>query len=733
MKYKLYTGLAFGVIALGASAQCKLNIGDRVILRELMESSGAVSTRGAEMAGLEDGRVDLILRYTSEEALSQIEAAGGEVISRVGYSGAIVRVAPEMAEAMAATRGILTARLSVKAATKNDKARPMSGVESVWNGESLPASFRGKGVIAGIYDVGMDPNHITFRNPDNSLRSEVVWGYSGSSSKPTVYDTPELISKFTTDSRSDSHGTHVLGIMAGSFRDTISSGAADYRGVAPDARLAVAGGAGYLSQILDAMERVGQYAEQQQVPCVANLSFGDNVGPHDGSDTFTALLNEIADKYNMVLCLAAGNERGDNVAVVKTLTEETPSFATVLKRGYRSTNSSQANGELQVWSSDSRPLDVTFELVSSENPDSVLASYKVTDKEQYLVTSDATQSQFTGATLIRDTENFSTHYSRSGVGGIGYVDKANGRYVADCNVILSTLNFLNATSYSTYFRVVVKGAPGQKAYVYVDGIYMTVGGHNQAVDRYEVPDGYGSNSNMSGGKNTLCVGSYVSANRPGSGYPNGIVGDPSYFSSYGEAGDGREMPDVCAPGQVIMSARNTYCSSSSYPKSYSYRDPDSATTYSWTTMAGTSQASPHAAGVAALIRSVNPTLDYKEVKEIMRSTAVLPTEGKGWGRGMLDAYAAVKKTLTTTSVYDLVANGTEGTIIRPVGINNWEISVPAEDGFKINVYGMDGSMMVGHSVEGPEYTLEGNTLPKGLYILTVQTRQGVKSQKIMIQ
>ena len=49
-------------------------------------------------------------------------------------------------------------------------------------------------------------------------------------------------------------------------------------------------------QILDALERIGKYASEQGKPCVMNLSFGDNLESHDGTDEFTEAINDIAEK-----------------------------------------------------------------------------------------------------------------------------------------------------------------------------------------------------------------------------------------------------------------------------------------------------------------------------------------------------------------------------------------------------------------------------------------------------
>ncbi|MBK9039483.1 MAG: S8 family serine peptidase [Bdellovibrionales bacterium] len=64
-------------------------------------------------------------------------------------------------------------------------------------------------------------------------------------------------------------------------------------------------------------------------------------------------------------------------------------------------------------------------------------------------------------------------------------------------------------------------------------------------------------------------------------------------------------------------------------------------------MAGTSMASPHVAGVAALIRGVNRLLTPDQVREIIVSTAqaLSPNDANQYGFGLVDAQAAVNKAL----------------------------------------------------------------------------------------
>ncbi|MBU9722421.1 MULTISPECIES: S8 family serine peptidase [Bacillaceae] len=92
-------------------------------------------------------------------------------------------------------------------------------------------------------------------------------------------------------------------------------------------------------------------------------------------------------------------------------------------------------------------------------------------------------------------------------------------------------------------------------------------------------------------------------------------GSRSNFSNYG---NGLEL---MAPGSSIYST---------YPNGQ-YR-----------TLSGTSMAAPHAAGVAGLVRAVDPSLSVSEVRGILADTAQYAGGSHQYGNGIVDAYAAVQ-------------------------------------------------------------------------------------------
>lgn len=87
---------------------------------------------------------------------------------------------------------------------------------------------------------------------------------------------------------------------------------------------------------------------------------------------------------------------------------------------------------------------------------------------------------------------------------------------------------------------------------------------------------------------------------------------------------------------------------------------------------GTSMATPHVSGVAALIWSQNPSFNNDKVREVLRNTIVdLGTAGRDiyYGYGKVNAYGAVTKGKLLTSQ--------SGTITSSGGNNQYSINIPA--------------------------------------------------------
>ena len=102
-------------------------------------------------------------------------------------------------------------------------------------------------------------------------------------------------------------------------------------------------------------------------------------------------------------------------------------------------------------------------------------------------------------------------------------------------------------------------------------------------------------------------------------------------SSQGPTRDGRQKPEIAAPGTSITAARGF--------------DPDQR----WVKMTGTSMASPYVAGVAGLMLAANPSLTASQIGGILRRTARPLTADFSWkndaGYGRVDPEACIREVI----------------------------------------------------------------------------------------
>ena len=194
-------------------------------------------------------------------------------------------------------------------------------VDKVHQGVELEHGFKGKGVIVGIVDTGFEYGHINFYSPtEKSLRIKKVWDQNQSDGPlpdgfyyGAEYKTEKDILNAQYDLKDETHATHVTGIAAG------SDYSGDYYGVAPESELALVAFSEVSRDnvsILDGVKYIFNYAEEENKPCVINLSLGSHTGPHDGSSMFDRVCDDLQGP-GRILVGAAGNEGGTALHVSK--------------------------------------------------------------------------------------------------------------------------------------------------------------------------------------------------------------------------------------------------------------------------------------------------------------------------------------------------------------------------------------------------------------------------------
>lgn len=725
--YSLIAVILSAVMLLGiafiTSARNHLSPLDRA---KIHEYGNAAHPGVAKIQSADSAPIEMLVRIADNKTIDNLIRQGAEVNGIYGDETAVVTIAADKANAISATKGVKSARVVRKLHLTNNYGREMSMVPDTWAGRDLPRGYDGSNTVVGIYDTGIDANHLHFTDNQGNSRVMAIYEYPEGSSIPKEYTDSALISTFTTDDRSQCHGSHVLGTMTGGF---YVKGKADYRGVAPGAQIVITTGQGYESQILDAVKRVGEYARAQGLPSVMNLSWGDNIGPHDGSDEFTKALNDLAVEYDMVIACAAGNERDEAIAIVKEFTVNDTIAQTLLLPGISSTTPNQGYGAFQVWSSDSVPFTLHLDVMRNTNPN--FPFYTLTfspGEEKYLANGKVIYDYVSPADSLDIIDNgtaFQKYFTNSFIGGYTGISEVNGNYCAD---MYAYLNSTNRNSF--YIRVRVEGKPGQKIFMYTEDSRNLQFGNN-GMSGMDIPDGTGTNSNMASGRHTMSVGSYVSNNVAGTGYPTSTIGRISYFSSYGPTPDGRFVPDLAAPGQVIVSARNQHLSSTYNYSVYTQQDdPISGSKVQFTTMSGTSQATPNAAGCAAIIRQIVPDYSYRQVIDLLKDNCTSPEyDEEGWGSGRINLHAAAMAAVKQSGISGNEAD-TRDMITLKRHNSEWQLVVPSASRFIIEIFDINGHLI--HQIDSyeSEHIISTETLPHGIYLLRVTASTQSRTFKI---
>lgn len=729
-----------------AGAQTTLGIIDRGRLAETRAAIAQNPSRSGER-----GEICVLVRYSDSGALAELEAGGARVLHSE-KTVALVAMPADKVEAMLLTKGLKSASLSRKVRKLNDKAREASNVNPVHSGEGLDRAYKGDGVIVGIFDMGFDPNHINFLDSEGNSRvkhmNTYMQRYDGVAPTVSRNDTPTAIARFTTDSSDDTHATHVIGTAAGSFSEGPN---ADYAGVAPNAEIFMCGGYGTVAEMVLAFADMTDYAASVGKPLVINLSLGDNEGAHDGTDEFSVILDEVAERTGAHFFLASGNEGSYGIGIYKEFKGEDTTLRTCLKPDdtYGSYQAAPTQGNIEIWSEDATPFKLYIDLVDKTAPNAPVTSIEIPQNGGLYFVNGTTPTGVNAGMINRGDTQFNSVYSQSYIGAETTVSEQNGRFYSVVSFDLTARSATAARNYNMALRV--EGVDGQKVYGYVNtsydsyiGAYFPVSFESFNLPGYSSSDGNGSISGMACGFNTIAVGAYNSRNIASDAFyeRNQPVGEPTYFSSWGNLPGGRVKPDISAPGFLIVSsmsgpyvaANSRYLSSLGTLKYYQYTDPATSKTHYWTYMAGTSMATPFMTGVAALWLEANPSLTTEDIRNIARQTAIMPENDKPqWGgSGKVDALAGLKMAIGYSDVANVEADGKKETIIvTPKGGALYEVYAPADEKVAAALYDLSGALLLTADGAGT-LDLDLSTVPSGIYLLKAATDRSARSVKIAL-
>jgi subtilisin family serine protease len=576
-------------------------------------------------------------------------------------------------------------------------------------------AFTGDGVVVGLMDIGFDLTHPNFYNRDRThYRIGAIWDQLSKDTLGSVLPAGRdyigaeavLAHAHSTDGEIQYHGTHTLGIAAGSGYDT------PYRGVAFDSDICLVSnieesdtayyqpGDKYLhTNALDALgfKYLFDYAERQGKPCVA--SFSEGYPPYfDEEDSLYAAVLDSLSGPGRIIVASAGNE-GLVKSHVEKLPEAKEAGAFILcdddEAEYRIKGYGSAKLHLYRYGNEtSVPTDtLTTELATlpyeTEVTDSLicngdtltLALYRKRSvyqpNEVWYVTLNSNRSLSNGAPLALTIEG-DTHAELFGNSLAAFhthdIDSRWQAAQAGHNIFAP----------SSFKSVISVGATSYRAAM----------------------------KNMWGG--------------PHKAHEGTIVGRISPYSSTGPTVDGMIKPDVVAPGTYIISSLSHYC-----PARYSMMAESEVqgTIYPWGLSTGTSMSAPMVAGTIALWLQAKPTLTTDEILDVFRRTCQHPDPeinypNSIYGYGEIDAYRGLLDILGADRIEGLSLQQPSRLHVYPSKSGlRLMTDTPVTETLNIRIYSLSGTCFHQGNVfiNGTEALLTLPPYAAGIYVIQIDT------------
>lgn len=588
-------------------------------LQELILALNNGETPSAAVVSSRDGRtyVDVLAKLKDPSrpvpGLEVCQRMGNIVTGEVAI-GDIVRVRGDenVASLKAATRLYTHLRSSIP------EVRCDAGELCAAFPEVKPP-LDGSGVVVGIVDVGCDFKHRNFRTKDSSRATRIrfLWDQRpGRNDQPAPagfpygreFDAamidaalrqpqPYAALGYTPEPRA--HGTHVMDIAAGNGGEK-----GCLPGVAPNADLifvhvaaddvAEEESLGNSRRLLDAVAYIFHKAKEMDRTAVVNVSLGTHGGPHDGTTLVEQGFEELLKEPGRAIVISAGNSRDRHTHTHGTMERDRPAVLDWLIHPDDLTPN-----ELEIWYGGTDRLEVT--LVSP-----------------------------TGAALgpvgLGETWILRRHGKQGRLGRIIHRRQEPNSRAHQIDILLQT------GLPSGRWQVVLRN-PGGQAITYHAWIERDEEGPS-SFDPAQATTACTLGS-ICCGQRTIAVGSYDARD---------ARRRISEFSAEGPTRDGRDKPEVSAPGKDIEAASaKSDCFS----------------------LSGTSMAAPHVTGLVALLfQAAGRPLAIDAVRQALAESVRDNPPVKGgdarFGKGRINGVAAVRAVMQ-------IVQGTAATGAVPAG------------------------------------------------------------------
>ena len=743
---KIYSLICAILLAQGAMAvdydqlkkNSKINAMSKIELAKLQtqEEKAVAQSKltGSKLKALQkqmDNRtLRAIVRMTPGTDAAILSDDGITVTSAVNHF-AIVSMSLEQLEQLAERSDVVTISFAKRRKRMLlSKAHASTGVDKIHLGTGLTQPYTGKGVAIGVLDGGFDPNHIMFLDAQGKSRFKMI-GYAAKEGDNLTYlTTAEQIAAYQTDDKEETHATHVSGMAAGNYQGS----SFQIKGVAPEADLLM-GPIPYYESDYEMFDKMVNWCKENGGKrLVVNMSYGANAGSHDTTDPEVAFMDEFIKKYDVVNCIAAGNEADYDIVQRRTFTgaaDESMKAAYVtdfdadgvldvtdIYNYFTVTNpEQQVEIDVVLYNVNTGNISKTWRFVNSTNPNGKEYTYTNSYfKGKVSVTAENISNGMKGYFLnISDITFIKDNYA------LGYVVRGKARQTI--------------TSYLESLTVFDTEVPGCDKDITHDGTInsiacgtepIVVGAYNtvksyQAIDgeTYDIADFFGK----------LTFGNKV--------------GDISFFSSYGKLADGRELPHVCAPGLFVQSSLSRYTVNNK--EEVMQQETVAGKMYEFGQMSGTSMATPYMSGVCALWLEADPTLSHTQIREIAQKTALSDGfcttnnhyakagDGNQAGSGKVDAFKGLKLILNNKASGLAKIEKGKDFMIRAVNGYTFEAYTAGAVAMSAALYSSHGHLVASAHQAGNTVTISAAGQSKGVYILRISDGKQTYVQKVVVR
>lgn len=493
----------------------------------------------------------------------------------------------------------------------------------------------GAGVVVGIIDFGLDFTLEDFIDQAGGTRIAFLWdqaleprdqerspnrfGYGVEYNANDINlarqaSDPFKLVRHEPDPRS--HGTHVAGIAAGNGQTSDAQfPAGRFIGVAPEATIIFVQVAANdvdssftdSAHVAEAVSYIFDKATELGMPCVINMSLGQNGGSHDGESLVERAIDRLLEQRGRAFVVAAGNEhswRGH--ASGKLQTGERRGLAWKVGGGLTlpaggTTGPGQGDrtpNEMEIWYSSRDQLHLTLTSPNGESTSAVAPGETragtFTNGNEWFITSERF-SELNGDARI---------YVEVSPGSAGRV--ADGAWLVE---------LVADETRDGRFDVWIERDTRDGANKFADQSFLH-GGDFDPVMTLATP---------ATTRRCVAVANYDHRTMT-----------PNASSSRGPTSDGRLKPEVAAPGTEIKS---------SSALGGRVLEPSGQVVPIRVAKSGTSMSAPHVAGVVALMLEKQPRLTATQIRKMLVAAASPPAGvtpfDVAWGFGKLDAVAAI--------------------------------------------------------------------------------------------